>query len=332
MQSLWLLAVMSLLVTLALTALFVRLMRRAKLGQHIRDYGPDIHSHKQGTPTMGGVVILFALLLASAGLYLLRSFSVEFLPLLLATVGFGSIGMADDLMKFFKSRSLGLKARHKLLLQFVISTLFFLGLQRFVGVHAIQIPFSSIWLELPGGWHFLMAVLVLMGTVNAMNFTDGLDGLAVGTSVIILMAYAVVVQLQGSAELFKLTVVLIAILLGFLWFNFYPAKVFLGDTGAFALGGFMGAVAISTGTQLLLPIIAFVPVLETLSVIIQVLSFKLFKVRVFKVSPLHHHFEKATGIDYKFLLPNTEWPEPTITIRFWIVSAVFALLGIYAFL
>jgi len=332
MRSLWFLAVMSFLFTLALTALFVRLMQRAKLGQHIRDYGPDIHSHKQGTPTMGGVVILCVLPLASAGLYLLRSFSAESLLVLLATFGFGAIGMADDLMKFFKRHSLGLKARYKLLFSFLVSSLFFLALQNLTEVHALEIPFSSIELELPWGWHLLLAVLVLLGSVNAMNLTDGLDGLATGTGVIILLGYAVLVQLQGKVGLFELIVVLIAILLGFLWFNFYPAKVFLGDTGAFALGGFIGAAAITTGTQLILPIIAFVPVLETLSVIIQVISFKFFKIRIFKVSPLHHHFEKAVGVDYKFLLPNTEWPEPTITIRFWIISAIFGFLGIYAFL
>ena len=329
MQSLWLLAVMSFLVTLALTALFVRLMQRAKLGQHIRDYGPHIHSHKKGTPTMGGAVILFVLLLASVGLYLQERFSLEPLLVLLATVSFGSIGMADDLMKFFKGRSLGLKARYKLLLQLIACAFFLLSYTLLVAQYAIRVPLSGTEIELPQTLYVLLAMLVLMGSVNAMNETDGLDGLAAGTSVIILLAYAAIVK--GEAGLFQLVVLLIAILLGFLWFNFYPAKVFLGDTGAFALGGFIGALAITTGTQLILPIIAFVPVIETLSVIIQVLSFKLFKIRVFKVSPLHHHFEKAVGIDYKFLLPNTEWPEPTITIRFWIVSIVFGLLGIYAF-
>ena len=337
MQSLWLLATLSFLVTLILTWLFIALMRRAKLGQHIRDYGPDIHVHKEGTPTMGGVVILLVLLLASASLYRLRGgFSAEPLLVVLAAVGFGSIGMADDLIKFFKSRSLGLKARYKLLLQLITCALFLLIYTLLVAQYSIRIPFSGTEIELPQALYVLLAILVLMGSVNAMNFTDGLDGLATGTSVIILLAYAVVVGMgaypyKGDTDLFQLIVLLIAILLGFLWFNFYPAKVFLGDTGAFALGGFIGGLAILTGTQLFLPIIAVVPVIETLSVIIQVTSFKLFKVRVFKVSPLHHHFEKAAGIDYKFLLPNTEWPEPTITLRFWIVSAVFGLLGIYAF-
>ncbi len=332
MRSLWLLALLSLFATLMVTKLFIVLTRRAKLGQHIRDYGPEIHSHKQGTPTMGGVVILFVLLLASAGLYLLRSFSVESLLVLFATVSFGSIGMADDLIKFFKSSSLGLKARYKLLLQLIVCALFLLSYTLLVAQHSIRIPFSGTETELPQTLYVLLAMLALMGSVNAMNETDGLDGLAAGISVIILLTYAVLVQLQGRAEFFQLIVLFIAILLGFLWFNFYPAKVFLGDTGAFALGGFVGALAILTGTQLLLPMIAVVPVIETLSVIIQVISFKLFKVRVFKVSPLHHHFEKAAGIDYTFLLPNTEWPEPTITIRFWIVSAIFGFLGIYAFL
>jgi len=223
-----------------------------------------------------------------------------------------------------------LKVRYKLLLSLFLSLAFFLWLNSYA-LEGIRIPFTHSAVSLPWGPYLFLVLLVLISTVNAMNLTDGLDGLAAGTTIIVLITYSAIVYLQGKIELLNLIIIFGMILLGFLWFNFYPARLFLGDTGSFALGGFVGALAILTGTELILPIIAIVPVMEALSIIIQVISFKFFGIRVFKVSPLHHHFEKAKGINYPFLLPTVEWPEPTITIRFWIVSAIFGLIGLWAY-
>lgn len=294
-------------------------------GQQIREYGPKIHDHKRGTPTAGGIAILTALAFTP---FLIRS---EGLILLFATFGFGLVGLADDLIKFFKRRSLGLRARYKILLSLLVGVVFLLLIHSFsLNLPSFKVPFAST-LELPWWICSFLVILVLISTVNAINLTDGLDGLACGTVIIILVVYSIITYIQGKTELLGLIIVLGGILLGFLWFNFYPAGIFLGDSGSFALGGFIGALALLTGTGFILPIIAFVAVIEVLSVIIQVISFKLFGIRVFKVSPLHHHFERAEGIDYKFILSSTEWPEPTITIRFWIVSAIFGLIGLLAY-
>lgn len=315
--------------TLLLTELFIRLSRSLGLGQHIRDYGPEIHVHKIGTPTMGGAVILLSLILILMSIYILRGSLPPRLTLLASvTLGFGLIGLADDLIGLLKRRSLGLLIRYKLLLQLAVSLLFFFSLKLLAVSGEIKIPFSDAEFTLPWPAYLILTILVLMSTVNSMNLTDGLDGLATGVTVVMLSSYLII--LRGETDLLGLIVAFILSLLGFLWFNFYPARVFLGDTGAFALGGFVGALTILTGKELFLPIIGGVLVIEALSVVVQVASYKIAGIRVFKVSPLHHHFEKAKGIDYPFLLPNIEWAEPQITIRFWILSAMLGLIGIWA--
>ena len=321
------LGLISFLVSLWLTWGFVRAARRFGWGQHIRDFGPTIHAKKEGTPTMGGSVILvtfvsIGLLACSEGP------SPQALLLLGATLGSGLIGLADDLIGLMNKRSLGLLIRWKLLLQLGLALALFFGGRLAHVPAAMIVPFTDIRLELAPLPYALLVVFTLLGTVNAMNLTDGLDGLAAGTTLIMLLP--LLWWLRGDPELVGLVMIFTGALLGFLWFNFYPARVFLGDTGSQALGGFIAMLALLSGTALVLPLLGGVLVIEALSVILQVASYKLFELRIFKVSPLHHHFERAEGVDYKFLLPNRELPEPGITVRFWIAAALFALLGWWA--
>ncbi len=314
------------------TWLFIALLRWAGAGQPIRDYGPKIHEHKRGTPTMGGVVILAVFLIILILAQLLRdALDVKSLLLVGATLGFGLIGLLDDGLKFLQQHAKGLAGRYKLLLQGLISLGLLAGLRASGALEpVVKIPFtSSVW-ELPWAAFMGLAFFVFLGTVNAWNLTDGLDGLATGVTLIVLAAYSAI-ALSADRELFELIVIFGAVLLGFLWFNVYPARIFLGDTGSMALGGFVAALSVLTGTELFLLFFAIVPVLEALSVIIQVTSFKLFGRRVFKVSPLHHHFERAEGIDYPYWLPSAELPEWAITLMFWGLTTLGALLGLLAY-
>jgi len=319
----------SFLVSLWLTWGFIRLARCLGWGQHIRDYGPDIHAEKAGTPTMGGSVILITFVSIALLVWLWEGQpSPRALLLLGATLGSGLIGLADDLISLMRKRSLGLLIRWKLLLQLGLALALFWGLRLADVPAAVKVPFTAIRLELAPLPYALLVVFTLVGTVNAMNLADGLDGLAAGVTLIMLLPF--LWWLRGDPELLLMIMTLGGSLLGFLWFNAYPARVFLGDTGSLALGGFIAMLALLSGTALVLPLLGGVLVIEALSVILQVASFRLFGVRIFKVSPLHHHFEHAEGVDYRFLLPNRELEEPQITVRFWIAAAVFALLGWWA--
>ncbi|MCR4404944.1 MAG: phospho-N-acetylmuramoyl-pentapeptide-transferase [Candidatus Acetothermia bacterium] len=312
---------------------FLRVARRLRLGKHIREYGPEIHAKKEGTPTMGGLVVL--LVFAAT---LLVAWSWEGIPsprlllLLGATLGYGGIGLLDDLLALARRRSLGLLIRYKLLLQLALAGTLFWAL-RLAGIPAeAKVPFAQLWLEMPLWLHGLLAILVLVCTTNAMNLTDGLDGLATGVTVIVLLPFLWVLRGEPALDLWGAIVIFSGALGGFLWFNCYPARVFLGDTGSLALGGFLGMLALLSGASLVLPLLGGVLVAEALSVMLQVASYRLFKIRIFKVSPLHHHFERAKGVDYRFLLPNRELEEPQITVRFWLASGIFALLGLWAWL
>jgi len=300
----------------------IRLMRRVQLGQYIRQYGPDIHAHKQGTPTMGGVVFLAALLLAWPFTAASGTASI----VLLATLAFAGIGLLDDLMKFLRRDSLGLKARYKLALQVGLSV----GVWALFGgdAHALHVPGAGEVWTLGGGALLLWTVLVFAGATNAFNLTDGLDGLAGGISLIALAPLGLIASWQGERELVALVVALAGALLGFLWFNRYPARVFMGDTGSFALGAGVAATAYALGLELYLLLFALVPVLETLSVAVQLGYFRFTRRRIFKVAPLHHHFEAARGVDYAYLLPSADWPETRVTAAFCALGALFALLGL----
>lgn len=320
----WLAAGISLLVTVLLGPITIPLLRRLKFGQTIRAEGPKGHMAKSGTPIMGGIMFLIGI--AVAGLVLLQSNipgRAEGFVVLAVTLGYGLIGFLDDFIKVVLKRNLGLKAREKILGQLIFAAglavvaVFQLGR----GTDYI-IPFSG-WIT-PGGvgfdagwWPFFaLTVIVLLGTSNGVNLTDGLDGLAAGATVFTSAAFVVLAVLSGRVGTALVLAAVTGGCLGFLVYNRHPAKVFMGDTGSLALGGALGAAAVVTRSELLLVIIGGLYVLETLSVIIQVISFKTTGRRVFRMSPLHHHFELSG------------WSEQKVVLSFWFLSLMFSFIGV----
>lgn len=307
------------LITVLVSPLFIPFLRRLKFGQSIREEGPESHQKKSGTPTMGGIMIVLSIVITSIimGIKVNGAIGYEMWLLLLVLFGYGLLGFLDDFIIVALKRNLGLTSLQKLIGQIVIALIFFYTLQANGFSTYIQIPGTNIQWEL--GWLYgVLVIFMLVGSSNAVNLTDGLDGLLAGTAAIAFGAYAVLAWtgvLQNEIAIFALAAV--GALLGFLVFNAHPAKVFMGDTGSLALGGAIAAVAILTKMEILLVIIGGVFVIETLSVIIQVISFKTTGKRVFKMSPLHHHYE---------LIGWSEW---RVVTTFWLVGLVLAALGIY---
>ncbi len=301
-------------------------MHRVHLGQRIREYGPKLHEVKSGTPTMGGTVIL-VLWGASIGVIaFFRPIPWQGIFILLSGIISAGVGFADDCLSLYHHRSLGLRPYQKILLVSLGAVILFL---LFPGIGRIpfQVPFSRNAVALPIGISFFIYWLVFLSTTNSMNLTDGLDGLAAGTTLLILIGSLLIVH---ERAVLTVLIPLVPILVGFLWVNTHPARLFLGDVGSFGLGGVVAGVAVISGTSFILPLLAGLLVLEAGSVILQVASFKGFGVRIFKISPFHHHFEKAEGIDYSYLLPNVEWPEEKIVIRLWIIESLFVALAVVA--
>jgi phospho-N-acetylmuramoyl-pentapeptide-transferase len=310
------------------------LIRRLRVMQHgaetIREDTPERHRGKRGTPTMGGVVILTAIL--GSTLMWANRLNRYVWVVMLSTAGFGLIGMWDDWSKIKKRR--GVSARVKFLLQAVL-TLAMLQIvfwqPRADWQPVLAIPFFKGWLVNLGWWWFPFAMLVVVGASNAVNLTDGLDGLAIGPIVMAGGAFAVlayltgnfraadylkILNVRGAGELTVFCAALIGAAVGFLWFNCHPAEVFMGDAGSLALGGAVGMLAVLTKAELLLPLIGGLYVVEAGSVIVQVASYKATGRRVFRMAPLHHHYELSG------------WAEPKIVVRFWIVSFALALLAL----
>ncbi|MFQ5955523.1 MAG: phospho-N-acetylmuramoyl-pentapeptide-transferase, partial [Kiloniellales bacterium] len=302
-------------------------------GQPIRDDGPEQHPiSKQGTPTMGGFLILLGLAFATLLWADLRNGYVW--SVLLVTFGFGAVGFVDDYLKVTRQSSRGLPGKLKVLIEVVIAVIaayWITKLMREPLAAALAVPFfKNILFDL--GWVFLpVAVLVIVGASNAVNLTDGLDGLAIVPVLIVAATFALIAYLVGNAvfssylqlhpvpgagELAVFCGALVGAALGFLWFNAPPAMVFMGDTGSLSLGGALGAISVVTKHELVLAIVGGLFVLETVSVVVQVISFKLTGRRVFRMAPLHHHFEQKG------------WAESTIVIRFWIIAFILALLGL----
>jgi phospho-N-acetylmuramoyl-pentapeptide-transferase len=341
----------------SLTALFmgmiigpaiIRQLRDFQIGQYIREEGPKGHQKKAGTPTMGGVLITIAIIVPTL---LWADLSNTYIWLaIFSTIAFGAIGFADDYIKVIRKRNLGLTGRAKLILQFLAAgfvgvALVTLTATRQYSTH-LMVPFFKqfrpdlvieSFRHYPHVWWLafipfvLFVMLVLVGSSNAVNLTDGLDGLAIGCTVIAAGALTILTYLSGHVvfseylELQKMPQVaevtvfcgaMVGSSIGFLWYNAHPAEIFMGDVGSLALGGAIGTVAVIIKQELLLPFIGGIFVLEALSVIIQVASYKLRKKRVFKMAPLHHHFE-LTG-----------WSESKIIIRFWILALIFALFAL----
>ncbi len=283
-------AFISFALTVLLCPIFIPILHRMKFGQFIREEGPESHLKKAGTPTMGGIVMLAAFTVSSLAYMLNES---QIFPVILLTVGFGFIGFLDDFIKLAKKRSLGLRAWQKLGLQIVLTGYFaYVIMNDYPELTQIIIPFTGGQVVWNLGILFVPFVFIaVLGTVNGANFTDGLDGLATSVTVVIAMFFAIF-SLRVESPVYLTAMIMIGTLLGFLIFNTYPAKVFMGDTGSLALGGFVAAEAFMLKAPLFIIIVAFIYLAEILSVMIQVSYFKITHgKRIFKMSPIHHHFE-----------------------------------------
>lgn len=315
MQVLLYAAGLALIIALALGPLLIPVLRRLKFGQSIREEGPKSHMAKAGTPTMGGILILAGLVVPSV---IFAGKSAEVWLALFVTVGHGLIGFLDDYIKVVLKRNLGLRAREKLLGQIVMSVvLAYIATAYFGRGTDIWIPFFEVTLDF-GLLYYVGIVLFIIFTSNAVNLTDGLDGLAAGTMVIAAFCYAVIALYLGHEPLAVFCVALAGGALGFLRYNAHPARVFMGDTGSLAMGGALASVAVLTKTEILMVIIGGVFMIEGLSVVIQVASFKTTGKRVFKMSPIHHHFELSG------------WSETKVVKVFWLVGTLFAALALIA--
>jgi phospho-N-acetylmuramoyl-pentapeptide-transferase len=345
MRDILIAAAVALVLSMVGTPLAIRLFSRRGYGQNIREEGPSGHYDKRGTPTMGGTVFVLAAILgfAAAHLATFTPPTASAMLVLFLMTGLGAVGFLDDFIKIYKQRSLGLRSGAKALGQLVVGAIFAVLVVRFpngydltpavtrlsflrdFGPVSIGLPFFAIWV-----------LILIVGFSNAVNLTDGLDGLASGATCLVLVAYVIIGnwQLRNSCTAFfgpgcywvrdplDLAVVAAAVLgalLGFLWWNAPPAKIFMGDTGSLALGGVLAGLAVTTRTQLLLIILAGLCVLITMSVIIQVGFYKMTGRRVFRMAPLQHHFELSG------------WAETTIVVRFWLISALCVAVGLGLF-
>ncbi len=309
--------IISFLISVVFCPILIPFLRKLKFGQTEREEGPQSHLKKNGTPTMGGLVILASILLTS--LIYIGKFT-EILPVLFMTLGFGLIGFLDDYIKVVKKRSLGLTPLQKMALQFIVTGVFIYYYFKIAGLDtSIKIPFVSGDGFVMPTWLFIIFVfIVVLGTVNGVNFTDGLDGLASGVTVIV-ATFFTIAALSLNPSMTPITGAVVGSLLGFLLFNTYPARVFMGDTGSLALGGFVSSIALMLHMPLFIVIIGLIYLVEVLSVILQVGYFKLTHGnRIFKMAPIHHHFELCG------------YSETQVVAAFSIVTALLCLVGIMA--
>ena len=306
----------SFVISVILGPIIIPFLRKLKMGQTERVEGVQSHLKKAGTPTMGGIIFLIATVVTS--LFYVKDYP-KVIPVLFLTLGFGIIGFLDDYLKVVMKRSDGLYPKQKMALQIVVTAIFAFYMVKFAGVSlTMLIPFTGgKYLDI--GWVAIpLMFFVVIGTVNGVNFTDGLDGLA--SSVTVLVAtFFTVVAIGTKSGIEPITCAVVGALLGFLLFNVYPASVFMGDTGSLALGGFVVSAAYMLKIPLFIPIVAFIYFIEVLSVIIQVTYYKKTKKRIFKMAPIHHHFELSG------------WPETKVVSIFSIVTAVLCLIGMLAY-
>jgi phospho-N-acetylmuramoyl-pentapeptide-transferase len=303
----------AMLMCLFLSPRFITFLRDRSLGQYIREEGPEGHKVKAGTPTMGGIIIVLAF---AVPFLCLSTRDWKSMGVFGATILCGLLGFADDYLKLIRKRSLGLRARVKLIGQMLISVgLWWIATHKAGMSDSVSLlPFRAhIYL---GDFYIVFIYIVVAGTTNAVNLTDGLDGLAAGCAAIALLAYVgITFVTKADHDLELVAGCLCGACIGFLWFNAFPASVFMGDTGSFALGGCIAGLAVMTDTEILLLVIGGIFVIEALSVIIQVFSFRVYHKRIFKITPIHHHFEMEA------------WSETKIMLRFWIVAAACGAIG-----
>ncbi|HKH40805.1 MAG TPA: phospho-N-acetylmuramoyl-pentapeptide-transferase [Solirubrobacterales bacterium] len=304
----------AMLICIFLGPKFIEYLRLREFGQQIREEGPEEHHEKAGTPTMGGLIVFTAIAIP----YLVLSDrDTASLAVFGVALGCAAIGFVDDYLKITRRRSLGLSARYKLLLQAGLALALWYVATESVGLDSsLELRISDAVLDIPDWLYPIVIFLVIAGSSNAVNLSDGLDGLAAGCCAIVLLAYVAITFITtGEHDLSLLSATLVGGCIGFLWFNAFPASIFMGDTGSLGLGGAIGAMAVMTQTEILLIITGGIFVIEALSVALQVATFKMFRRRVLLMAPVHHHFELLA------------WSETKIMLRFWIIAAVCAGIG-----
>jgi len=307
-------AIIAFIITIILGAFLLPVLTRLKFGQTVRSDGPKRHFAKMGTPTMGG--IMFIPTIAISSFIVSSTKSMDLLLAIFIMIGFGLIGFFDDYIKIKKKRSLGLRANQKLILQLLLSMI--LAFYTVSRDDVLIVPFFKFGVRL--GFALIpFSIFVTLGTVNSVNLTDGLDGLVAGIMAIIGFIYTIICLILGMTDISLFSAAITGGCLGFLVYNHYPAKVFMGDTGALALGGALSAIASLTNTQFYLIFIGMILIVETLSVILQVVSFRVIGKRIFRMSPLHHHFELLG------------YSEVKVVLLFWMFTLLTGMLGVWAF-
>jgi phospho-N-acetylmuramoyl-pentapeptide-transferase len=304
----------SLLICMFVGPRFITFLRDQEFGQHIREEGPAGHHGKAGTPTMGGLAIFLAVCVP---FLILTEYRAASLAVLGTALAMAALGFADDWTKLRRRRSLGVSGRLKLLVQAVTAILLWIFVTRYVGLEdSLRLRIVDYTVPNLGLAYPVLIFLVLAGATNGVNLTDGLDGLAAGCSAIVFLTFTAMTFItSGQEDLALLCACLVGACVGFLWFNSFPASVFMGDTGSLGLGGAIAALAVLTKTELLLILIGGIFVIEALSVAIQVIAFQRFRKRVFLMAPIHHHFELMA------------WSETKIILRFWIVATICSAIG-----
>ena len=309
-------------ITIVLGMIVLPILKKLKVGQIERSDGPESHLKKQGTPTMGGIIIMLGIIIVTIGTYIYYSIkdvalAQNLLPILGVTIGFGLIGFIDDFKKLVLKNTDGLSPSLKMLGLLLISVVFVLYLVKGLNLGTqTYIPIIKEYIEMPVFVYIPFAILVILGTTNAVNLTDGIDGLSSSVCTIIITCLTVVATIFGVKELVVFGAIVVGAVLAFLIFNIYPAKVFMGDTGSLFLGGVISGIALYLKMPLILLVIAFIPVLETISVILQVASFKLTGKRIFKMAPIHHHFELCG------------WKENHVVMIFSIITLMVSIIGL----
>ena len=315
--------IISFVISIILGCMIIPILKKLKVGQIERDDGPQSHLKKQGTPTMGGIIIIIAMIVVVTGIYIWLSINDnkeianKILPILLLTIGFGLIGFIDDFKKLVLKNTKGLKPSYKMIGLLITSVTYvaYLVYGLKLGTET-YIPIAKMYIDIPIYLYIPFAILVILGATNAVNLTDGIDGLSSSVCVIIITCLAVIGITLQVYEVSLFASIVIGCVLGFLMFNIHPAKVFMGDTGSLMLGGVISGLALYLKMPLLLLVIALVPVLETISVIIQVVYFKKTGNRFFKMAPLHHHFELSG------------WKENKVVVVFSIITLVLCIIGL----
>lgn len=322
-------ALTALFITFVIAPRIIRWLKKVSMTQQIRDDGPQTHQAKSGTPTMGGIIIVIAITLSMLLWGNFRNLYVW--VMLISLLGFASIGFYDDYLKVMKRNPKGLKARYKFTAQLVLA--FIIGVFLYANPldpysTVLSIPFFKKWLIDLGLFYIPFSILVIVGASNAVNLTDGVDGLAIGLVAIATIAngaltylsghavfarYLQVIYLPGIGELTVFCGAMLGAALGFLWYNSYPAEVFMGDVGSLGLGGALGTLAVVTKHEIVLAVVGGIFVMETVSVVMQVASYRTRGTRIFRMAPIHHHFELKG------------WPEPKVIVRFWIIAIILAL-------